>query len=273
MMSKITPLIAAHRGVSGGNIPCNTYAAFEGALAQNADIIELDVSVTKDRKLYVFHPKMEPAHLKCPKLIRDMISSEVEDLRYVNQDDVPTQFKVNTLDEVLEQLKGRCVINIDKFWTAPAEIACAVRKHNMQEQVIIKTFFNRSGDLEYVSRYAPDIPYMTILNNTEDGSYKLIKGMNIRYIGAEVCFEKDTSELCSEEYIKYMHKNGLMLWANAIVYDKDRIITGGHSDDIALCGDMDNSWGWFIDKGYDIIQTDWPLMLKNYIDKRQKENE
>lgn len=33
-------LVAAHRGVAGGNIPCNSLQAFQIALNQGADIIE-----------------------------------------------------------------------------------------------------------------------------------------------------------------------------------------------------------------------------------------
>ena len=48
-------LLAAHRGVAGGNIPCNTIAAFEIALRQGTDIMELDVQRSADGNLYVFH--------------------------------------------------------------------------------------------------------------------------------------------------------------------------------------------------------------------------
>ena len=58
-------LIVAHRGVSGGNIPCNTLAAYEVALRQGADMIEIDVEMSADGKLFIFHPGMEPAHLWC----------------------------------------------------------------------------------------------------------------------------------------------------------------------------------------------------------------
>jgi len=56
-------LLAAHRGVCGGNIPCNTLEAYQIALQQHADIVEIDVSITADKQLFVFHPGMEPAHL------------------------------------------------------------------------------------------------------------------------------------------------------------------------------------------------------------------
>ena len=56
-------LVVAHRGTAGGNIPCNTMAAYEIALKQGADMIEADVSCSKDGKLFLFHPGMEREHL------------------------------------------------------------------------------------------------------------------------------------------------------------------------------------------------------------------
>ena len=50
-------LIATHRGVAGGNIPCNTIAAFEAALRQGADILEADLAPSGDGQLLIFHPK------------------------------------------------------------------------------------------------------------------------------------------------------------------------------------------------------------------------
>ena len=56
-------LVVAHRGVAAGNIPCNTIPAYEAALRQGADMIEIDVDMSKDGKLYIFHPGMERQHL------------------------------------------------------------------------------------------------------------------------------------------------------------------------------------------------------------------
>ena len=52
-------LVAAHRGVSGGNIPCNTLPAFEGALRQGAHILEADLTVSRDGEVFIFHPGQE----------------------------------------------------------------------------------------------------------------------------------------------------------------------------------------------------------------------
>ena len=45
-------IIVAHRGVAGGNIPCNTLASYEIALKQGADMLEVDMSISADGKLF-----------------------------------------------------------------------------------------------------------------------------------------------------------------------------------------------------------------------------
>ena len=59
-------IVVAHRGASGGNIPCNTLAAYEIALKQGADMIEVDVNSTLDHQLILFPPGMEIPHLNMP---------------------------------------------------------------------------------------------------------------------------------------------------------------------------------------------------------------
>ena len=263
-MAKKGPLIAAHRGVGGGNIPCNTLAAFETALRQGADIIELDVALSADGGHYVFHPGMEPAHLRSTRYISDMSAAEVGALRFVNQDGTPTAHRVSTLDEALDFLKGRCLINVDKFWTDVKGIAAITRAHGMADQVIVKTP-PKQAMLEAIGEYAGDMPYMTVISGNDDCSERLQADRRIRYMGAEVLFASDSERLASREYVEWAHGLGLRLWVNSILYDYRVELAGGHSDDASLTGSPDIGWGWLIDRGFDIIQTDWPGMLRDYI--------
>ena len=75
--------------------------------------------------------------------------------------------------------------------------------------------------------------------------------------------------MISDAYIEDMHKRGLMVWVNSIIYDERAVLSAGHTDDAALTVSPDLGWGWIIDKGVDMIQTDWTLSLKNYIDSRK----
>ena len=261
------PFLAAHRGVCGANIPCNTLAAYKIATDLGADVVEIDVSKTKDGKFYVFHPWMEPVFLKS-KYICDMTAEELEKERLVNQDSVKTSYKVPTLSEVFALLKDKAYINVDKFWTDVEGITAEIRKAGVEKQVIVKTNVDEKS-LEAVEKYAPDLMFVPLVRSKDEITEKILN-RNINLIGVEVLFKSDSEDCISDEYIKAMHDKGLLVWTNSIIYDENDIINGYHSDDASVVDSPDKGWGWLIDKNVDFIQTDWLLMLQNYINSRKK---
>ena len=257
------PLLAAHRGVCGANIPCNTLAAYEIALRQGADIIELDVSRSKDGELFAFHPGMEPVYLKCGKMISEMMATEVREIPLLNQDEVPTHYRIPTLIEALSFLKDRAYINVDKFWTDVEGIGACIRRAGVEKQVIVKTYLDEES-LGNVEKYASDLMFMPMIWHKDESTEMLLK-RNINLIGNEILFDKDTDEVISDAYIAGMHRKGLRIWVNAIVYNENDVISAGHTDDVSLTDDPARGWGWLMEKKADIIQTDWPLMVRQYI--------
>ena len=257
-------IVAAHRGVAGGNIPCNSILGYEAALLQGADMIEIDISRSIDGTLYVFHPGTEPMFLKSKKYIKEMTTEEVDAMFLVNSDHTYTQYKVPKFDEVLERFKDRCYINIDKFWMWPDEIAKKVRDHGMQDQVLIKNYPSES-EFKVIEDVAPDMPYMLIVEENDPYSEMLAK-RNMRYVGAEVLFKTDDAPVCSEEYINKMHDLGLIVWANSIVFNYKAILAGTHTDDVSVSGNPEAGWGWLAKKGFNIIQTDWVMPCVRYLE-------
>ena len=256
-------IIVAHRGVAGGNIPCNTIASYEIALKQGADMIETDLNMTADGELVIFHPKMEPHHFCKNVSIPQMSWEEVKELRYVNLDDTPTQFGVVRFDDLLENFKDRCYINIDKFWGNPEAIYRAVKRHGMIDQILVKSSLSEEV-LTVLETVAPELPFMPIVREAHPEHEALMK-RNINYVGVEVLFKKDDSGLASEEFFDKMHRDGKLVWVNSIIYNYKTQLAGGHSDDSALCDSMEYGWGWLGDRDFDLIQTDWPLMLINFL--------
>ena len=261
-------IVVAHRGACGGNIPCNTLTAYEIALKQGADMIEVDVSKSKDDKLFIFHPGMEEDHFNKKMNFKKMRFENIAKERYVNFDNSVTQFGVATFDDFLEQFKGRCFINIDKFWDNSTMIYEAIKKHNMMDQVLVKSKLSPKI-IETVEDFCPDVAFMPIVRDKHPYHEELMK-RNINYIGAEVLFEKDDSYMASPEFIDMMHRDGKLVWVNSIIYDYKEQLAGGHSDDTAFTVSEDYGWGWLADKGYDMIQTDWALMLINYLKENGK---
>lgn len=256
-------IVVAHRGVAGGNIPCNTLTAYETALKQGADMIETDLDFTADGKLLIFHPGMERNHLYLDKSIEQMNWEEVKKLRYVNNDNCYTQFGIVTFDELLETFKGRCYINIDKFWGNPANIYKAIKAHGMEEQCLVKSGYSNEV-IRVLEELCPELPFMPVVSE-EHPTHELLKSKHINYVGAEVLFTSEDSKVCSPAFMEMMHRENKLVWVNSIIYDYKAQLSAGHSDDTALSESMDKGWGWLADRGFDMIQTDWPLMLINYL--------
>ena len=260
------PLLAAHRGVCGANIPCNSMAAYKIALDSKADVVEIDVAISKDGEYFVFHPGMESVFLGSDKPIKEMSAAEVDSLYLLNCDFARTSYKVPRLAEVLEFLKGKAYINVDKFWTDVEGISREIRKAGVERQVIVKTYTDKES-LDRVAKYASDFMFMPMVKVKDEVTDSLIdNGVNV--IGAEILFSSEDDDVISEAYVSSMHERGLLLWVNPIVYNEKAVITAGHTDDLALTKSADEGWGWLVDHGADILQTDWIILLKNYLENR-----
>ena len=253
--------IAAHRGIAGGDIPCNSVAGYEAALRQGADVLELDISISLEGTLYVFHPTKEPLYLGVDRLISQMHDAEVDALRLINSDGNRSTQAVPKFDDILNRFGRRCVLNVDKFWTDIPRIAAAIRAQGLQDQVIVKSPL-KPELLRQLQEYAYDMPFMPLIRK-DDGTHEaLLADPKIRYIGAEVLFDSEDSPFAGQAFIDRVHADGCVLWVNPIIYDPVTQLVAGHSDDAAVTGDPESSWGWLADRGYDILQTDWPLALR-----------
>ncbi len=108
-----SPLVVAHRGFSGV-APENTMAAFEQAIAAQADIIEIDVPLTKDGHLIVMHDYSLDRTTNGTGAIKDV------ELAYIRSLDAGRWFSdefagqlVPTLDEVMKLVQGKARLLIE----------------------------------------------------------------------------------------------------------------------------------------------------------------
>ena len=258
-------LLVAHRGTCGGNIPCNSMQAFKAAVLAGADMVELDVERSADGELFVQHPEMEPVHLRMRDSIREYPAAVVEQFKLSNWDHFPTQYPIVRLEEALTFLRGKCMINIDKFWVNPKEISELIRKLGMEDQILIKAA-NESRYLDAVETYAPDIPFMAVAKNGTD-IHEEMMNRDIRYVGIEALFAAEDSPVASKEFIEKLHADGKIVWANAIVYDYNKVLAAGHNDDISVTENPELGWGWLADQGFDLIQTDFVFQCRHFLEE------
>lgn len=144
------PLIVAHRGFSS-RYPENTLAAFRGAIDSGAHMIELDVNLSKDRRLVVIHDETVDRTTNGSGLVKALTHQQLSCLDAGSWFD--SRFKmetVPTLDQALESVKGHLLVNIEIKPEAfeghgPADaverqVLATVDKWQMSGDVIISSF-------------------------------------------------------------------------------------------------------------------------------------
>ena len=191
------PLVHGHRG-SRGTVPENTLPAFKAALMAEADVLEMDMGVTRDNVVVISHePKVTPERCLGPDgkalekavPIRSLTLAELKkydcgtllNARFPQQLAVPGEH-MPTLDEVFVMVKAsgyqaaaKVEFNIEtklfpsepELTPAPAEFARLVleviRKHGMEKRVIVQSFDVRT--LKEIKKLNPAVRTSQLTND------------------------------------------------------------------------------------------------------------
>src|SRR3972149_553877 len=140
------PTIFAHRGASN-YAPENTLAAFELALRQGADAIELDAQLCADGEVVIIHDHSVDRTTDGVGKVSLLTLSTLKQLDAGSFFDRAFQGeRIPTLNEVFEALGKQILVNIELKNNAspldklPEKVAQIVLQHQMEERVIFSSF-------------------------------------------------------------------------------------------------------------------------------------
>ncbi len=264
-------LIAVHRGSWGGNIIQNTVEAYIAAIKMGADMVESDVNSSTDGVLYSFHDGHEPDVFGVNRNIKTMDSAEIESYHPINTVSLRCSRRINRLTEILEFLPEGVLLNIDRAWDIyPQVLEVLDRYPKAVSQVVLKAPLKAKAALEALSAHPVKYMFMPICYSHADVDEALAY-TDVNTVGAEIIAPDETAELFGDEAIAAIHGKGLYCWVNAInLGDVGRAgLFGGLDDDVSVIRDPALGWGRLFDKQIDIIQTDWPALLKAYREERR----
>lgn len=262
-------LVVVHRGACGGNIIENTNPSFEQALAMGADMFECDLSKSTDGELFAFHDGNEPRLLGKKENIKTMSSHEIDALEYLNSIGELSGAHVHRFKDVLKHFNNGELFNIDRAWSVLPETDAILRKYpHAMYQAIIKTHVQKEY-LDFFQNCPVKYMYMPIAK-TMDEVRLVLSYTDINVVGVEAIATSRESEMLDETNIKWMRDQGLYVWVNSITLSRleEHILAGGLDDDKALKDGADASWGVLFDRGYNVVQTDWPYQLSVYRNER-----
>jgi glycerophosphoryl diester phosphodiesterase len=178
------PTIFAHRGASA-HAPENTLAAFELALRQGADAIELDAKLSADGQVVVIHDQTVDRTTNGQGDVKDLTLSELRRLDAGSHFDVAFQGEpIPTLEEVIKAVGQLTYINVELTnYASPRDslsdkVAELVKRYKLVPRVFFSSFL--IFPLLRIHRLLPEVPISLLLAPGKRG--KLSRSLMNRFV-------------------------------------------------------------------------------------------
>lgn len=258
-------LVVAHRG-DWRNAPENSLQAFKNCIEMGVDMIEIDLKKTKDNQLVIMHDNTIDRTTDGTGKPSDYTLKEIRQFHLKNGLGRPTFHTIPTLEEVLNLAKGKILINIDKGYDYFQEVYALLVKTETVNQVVIKSNYPYNQVKTENREILDKVIYMPIVNLNHPEAEIFIDGYKIlKPIAIECCFNEVTPEVI--RLLKKVKVNGSKIWLNSLWPS----LNAGHDDDRAVeLEEPNQSWGWLLEQGASLIQTDRPAPLLNYLKTQDK---
>jgi glycerophosphoryl diester phosphodiesterase len=260
-------LVAAHRG-DWRNSPENSIQSVQNCINKDIDIAEFDLAKTKDGKLIIMHDKTIDRSTNGKGKPKDYTLEEIRKFRLLSGTGHPTRHAIPTLEEMLLAAKDKIIIDIDKGYEYYDEVLIELKKHKMLEQTIYNIYGLPFDSLLAKHGSIPkELTLQLIINPKNPEAENIIETYkNHKRTIVQIIFESDTASILKK--IPELKKRN-PIWFNSLWPEH----CGGHDDDIAVEENKpDETWGWLVSKGANIIQSDRPIELQQYLNKKNKQN-
>lgn len=275
-------MVVAHRGgglaEGRGLYPENSVAAVEAAVALGAEMVELDVQRTADGVFVVFHDSWLDRSSTCRGPLAERTLAELAPCRLVIEGPGrATGEPIPTLAGMLAVTRGRIFVNIDNkldVGALPAIVAVA-RDMGMADQVVIKSnlwspekvtemqaVLDRAGrDAVFMPIVADDAVTDTRFLEMAAGAFSANAVELISWRNPDAPLTRDGGPLFGTRARAVAARGDWHLWVNtyAIANKPGGLLAGGRGDELATTAGLPGeAYGFWVDRGATIIQTDEP---------------
>jgi len=223
-LTSSSPLVIAHRGASA-HAPENTLSAFKLAIEQGASAIELDVQLTSDQEVVVFHDLTTDRITNTAGKIK---KSKLEDLKKLNAGYAYGPAfqgeRIPTLAEVFTKLPDIPLINIElknlstPFDDLPQKVLGLIHQHKKSEQVLISSF--NTVALKTTHSLDPNIPLGRLLHSPLALIFKglILSRFNI-YSTVHL-----SSDAVNRDKINFLHSRGKSVYVYTLNHPAEVVV-------------------------------------------------
>lgn len=240
-------MVAAHRAAHNGYVE-NSLSAIQNALNLGVDIIELDVKVTKDSVVVLNHDGKIDRTTNGTGDPEKYTWAELQKFRLKMPGGTLTNERLATLEEALNLVKGKAMVDIDIKTSNLKPVTDVIKKTGTAHQVC---FFDNDYDaLKEVISLLPEALLMP-----RAYSYQMADSA-LKVFSAEVIHIDDS--FYTPELTLLIKSKNARIWINAL----------GEPDDLIRKGKAEQALHDMLKYGANIIQTDEPEILIHLLKKK-----
>ena len=263
-------MVVAHRAC-WQHAPENSIQSVRNCIALGVDMVEIDVRRTRDAHLVLMHDETVDRTTDGTGKISDLTLREIKQYRLKanigGAGAKLTDERVPLLEEILKVAKSKILINLDIKEDIYHEALQFIKQFTMQNEVLIKMAVLPGDQRLDTAAFIGTTHFMPIIRQCRDDKPELICSRQlsdvvphyVKYkpIAYEIVYQSDDYISDSIDEIKNQNSR---LWVNTLAEHH----AAGHTDNKAIV-DPDAHWGLLIKQGVNMIQTDRPRVLIQYL--------
>lgn len=258
-------MVVSHRG-DWRNAPENSLQAIQNCIDMGVDMVEIDLKKSKDGHLIVMHDQTIDRTTTGKGKPEDYTLEELRRFRLKNGAGHKTAHLIPTLEEVMLLCKDKILVNIDKGYDYFKEAYSILEKTGTINQCVIKAGLPYEQVKAENGEVLNKVIFMPVIKLQKEDAESIIDSYqkHLNPIAYELVFDNDSKETL--RLIKKVRDSGAKLFINTL-WPK---LCGGHDDDRAVEQNQpDESWGWVLNQGTTLIQTDRPALLLEYLREKK----
>ncbi|MEL7120270.1 MAG: sialate O-acetylesterase [Bacteroidota bacterium] len=253
-------LVVAHRG-DWRDAPENSLQAIQNSIDMGVDIVEIDIRMTKDGHLILMHDETLERTSTGKGYVRDWTLDSIRTLRLqYGLDQRRENHPVPTLVEAMELARGNILLYLDKSIDKVPEVLAFLKKTNTLDHAVFmlpltyqqarEAFGDDLERINFIPRIELDVsdPQQFIDDYLE----------HFKPIAFQLRLPAETGVMV--DLIRTIRDKSMRVCVSTL-WD---YYSGNHDDDRAF-HDPDAHWGWQVRQGVNIINTDRPRLLIQYL--------
>ncbi len=245
-------MVCAHRG-NHSDAPENSLRSISDAINSDIGMVELDVRQTKDGELVLMHDNTIDRTTNGSGKVKDLLLKDLKQFNLRKSNGTLTKEEIPTLKEVLLLSRGTVFIDLDVKIENYAKLYKVINQYGMLGQVMF-TVNDITDGKTLISLNSESVVFPIVRSQSDYNKY-INANLNLSVM------QFNSAALNNASLVETAKNAGISIFGNVYI----NTTTTPKSDEY-------NQVDKFINLEGTIIQTDYPILIKNYLKSKKLNN-